>query len=120
MAKTCSNGPVQGPSPDDFKYHKLMVSLGNTYVRLTAARRRRVMRAFEKFTFGKNSSVAEWDLWSKDDLKSCVLQLQPISPKMAKDLRQWALVLLKAGYNNKLKLKCLMDELEVRTWIEEP
>jgi hypothetical protein len=39
---------------------------------------------------------------------------------MANDFRRWAAELLEAGRNNKLALKCLMDELEVRTWIEEP
>ena len=78
------------------------------------------MRLLEQFTFGKTSTASYWDRWSKDDMKSCYLQLQPISQKMANDLRRWASELLKAGRNNKLALKCLMDELVCRGWIGEP
>ena len=78
------------------------------------------MRALEQFTFGKAKEASYWDRWSKEDAKSCVFQLKPISSKMATDLRRWASKLLKIGCNNKLALKCLMDELTVRTWIEEP
>jgi hypothetical protein len=120
MKKALSEGPVQGPPPDSFKFRKLIVNLGNAYVRLTAADRRKVMRALKQFTFGTANTASYWDLWSKDDAKSCYLLLTPISPKMANDLRGWASELLKTGGNNKLALKCLMDELTVRTWIEEP
>jgi hypothetical protein len=120
MAKKCSVGSVAGPQPDRFKLRKLEVNLGNTYVRLAARDRRKVMRVFNEFAFGKAKEAYYWDRWSKEDAKSCVLQLKPISPKMANDLRRWASVLLKTGENNKLTLKCLMDELEVRTWMEEP
>jgi hypothetical protein len=78
------------------------------------------MRLLEQFTFGKTSTTSYWDRWSKDDMKCCYLQLHPISQKMANDLRRWASELLKAGRNNKFALKCLMDELVVRKWIEEP
>jgi hypothetical protein len=120
MGKALSEGPVQGLQPEGLKLRKLKVNLGNAYVRLTAADRRKVMRLLEQFTFGKASTASYWDRWSKDDAKSCCLQLQPISQKMANDLRRWASELLKTGGNDKLALKCLMDELIVRTWIEEP
>ena len=78
------------------------------------------MVALKKFAFGKAKSALYRDLWSKDDAKNCYLVLKAISPKMANDFRSWASELLKAGGNNKLALKCLMDELVIRTWIEEP
>jgi hypothetical protein len=120
MEKAMSEGLVAGPQPDDFKLRKLLVNLGNAYVRLTARDRRKVMHLLKQLAFGKASSASYWDLWSKDDAKSCYLLLKPISPKMASDLRRWTSGLLKTGGNNKLALKCLMDELTVRTWIEEP
>jgi len=120
MKKTLSVGSVAGLQPDGFKIRKLLVNLGNAYARHTAAERRNVMRAFKKFAFGKAKSAFYWDLWSKDDAKSCYLLLKPISPKIANGLRRWASELLKTGGNNKLALKCLMDELVIRTWIEEP
>jgi len=120
MKEPLSEGPSQGPLPDGVKLRKLTVNLGNTYVRLTAAGRRKVMRALEQFTFANNDSAAERDLWSKEEMKTCYLQLTPISQKMANDLRRWASEHLKVGHNNRLALKCLMDELVVRTWIEEP
>ena len=120
MRIAVSVGPVLGSPPDGFKLRKLIVNLGNAYARLSARDRRKVMRCLEQFTFGTNSSAAYWDTWSKDDAKRCYLQLQPISQKMANDLRRWAAELLKTGGNKKLAVKCLMDELIVRTWIEEP
>ncbi len=51
---------------------------------------------------------------SNDPLSLYYLQLQPISQKMANDLRRWASSPLKARRNNKLALKCLMDELVCR------
>jgi hypothetical protein len=120
MEKKHVGGPNVGLQPDDFKLRKLMVNLGNAYVRLAARDRRKVMRLLEQFAFGSASSVSYWDRWSKDEIKRCFLQMRPISPKMANDFRRWAAELLEAGRNNKLALKCLMDELEVRTWIEEP
>ncbi len=120
MAKAYSDGLVTGPQPSDFEIRKLIVNLGNAYVRLAARDRRKVMRLLEQFAFGKASSVSYWDRWSKDEMKRCFVQMKPISPKMANDFRRWAAELLEAGRNNKLALKCLMDELEVRTWMEEP
>ena len=120
MEKTCGDGLVAGPQPNDFEIRKLVVNLGNAYVRLAARDRLKVMRALKQFAFGKNSSASYWDRWSEDEMKRCFLQMKPISPKMANDFRRWAAEHLEAGRNNKLVLKCLMDELEVRTWIEEP
>lgn len=120
MEKAVSEGPVAGPQPDNIKLHKLVVNLGNCYVRLAKRDRRKVMRLLKKLAFGKASSASYWDRWSKDDAKSCCQQLQPISKKMANDLRRWASELLKTGGNVKLTLKCLMDELDCRQWIEEP
>jgi hypothetical protein len=120
MEKEFSEALAQGPPLDSFKIRKLLVNLGNAYVRLAARDRQKVKRALKQFAFGKASSAFYWDRWSKDDAKRCYLLLKPISPKMANDLRRWASELLKRGHNNKLALKCLMDELEVRTWIEEP
>jgi cellobiose phosphorylase len=110
----------EGLQPDFVKLRKFVVNLGNAYVRLAAKDRRKVMRLLEKLAFGKASSVSYWDRWSKDDMKSCCLQIQPISQKMANDLRRWASELLETERNKKLDLKCLMDELIIRTWIEEP
>lgn len=109
-----------GLQPDDFKLRKLVANLGNAYVRLAAKDRQKVMRLIEKFTFGNASSVSYWDRWSKDEMTRCFLQMKPVSAKIANDFRRWANELLKAGRNYKLALKCLMDELQVRTWIEEP
>ena len=119
MKKTLDDGRVFGLPLDNFKLRKLVVSLGNTYVRRRTADRRKVMRALKQFAFGKAKEVSYWDRWSKEDAKRCYLLLKPISPKMANDVRRWASELLKTGNNNKLALKCLMDELEIRTWIEE-
>lgn len=120
MKEPLSEGPLQGPPPDGVNLRKLTVNLGNTFVRLTAADRRKVMLALGQFAFGKNSSAAYWDLWSKAEMKTCYLQLKPISQEMANGLRRWASEHLKVGHNNRLALKCLMDELVVRNWIEEP
>ena len=120
MAETYGNGLLEGPQPDEFELRKLSVTLGNAFVRLAARDRQKVMRALEQFLFGKNNSAAYWDLWSKVEMKVCCMQLKPISQKMANDLRRWASMHLKVGRNNRLALKCLIDELVVRTWIEEP
>jgi hypothetical protein len=120
MKKAFNEGPVAGPQPVDFELRKLVVNIANTYVRLTAKDRRKVMRLLEQFTFGKASSASYWDRWSTDDMKHCYLQLQPISQTMANYWRRWASELLEAGRNNKLAMKCLMDELVCRRWIEEP
>ena len=109
-----------GTQPDDFKLRKLEVNLGNAYMRLAARDRRKVMRLFGQIVFGKGSSGSYWDNWSKDDMKTCYLQLLPISQKFAKDMRRWASQISKTGDNNKLALKCLIEELIYRRWIEEP
>jgi hypothetical protein len=120
MDKTHSNGLVAGPQPNEFEIRKLTTKLGNSFVRLTAAKRRNFMRALKHFMFGKASSISERDFWSKDEAKTCYLLLKPISPKMANDFRRWTSEHLKTGRNNKLALKCLMDDLVIRTWIEDP
>jgi hypothetical protein len=120
MVQTHSEGAVPGPQPGEVKLRKLKVTLGNAYVRLTARDRQKVMRTLEQFTYGKKSSASHWYFWSKDEMKSCYLQLKPISQKMANDLRRWALELLKVGHNNRLAAKSLMDELSCRRSIEEP
>ena len=120
MEETYSEGPVSEPQPDEIKVRKLKVTLGNAYVRLAARDRQKVMRTFKQFAFGTKSSVSYWDPWSKDEMKRCYLQLKPISQKMANDLRRWASELLKVGWNNRLALKSLMDELDCRRSIEEP
>ena len=120
MEKASSEEPVQGPPPDGLKLRKLMVNLGNAFVRLTAADLRKVMRLIQHFAFGKNRTVSYWEHWSNDGLKFCCLQMKPISPKMANDFRRWAAELLRTGGNNNLALKCLMDELVCRRWLEEP
>jgi hypothetical protein len=114
MERIYSEGPASFTQPDEFKLRKLTVRLGNAYVRLGARDRNKVMRALEQFTFGTKSRVGYWDMWSKDELKCCYLQLKPISQKMAKDLRRWASKLLRLGHNNRLALKCLTDELDGR------
>lgn len=120
MEKAVSEGPVAVQQPDNTKLRKFVVNLGNCYVRLTPRDRRKVMRRLEKLAFGKASSACYWDRWSMDEVKSCCLQLRPISKKMANDMLRWASELSKTGGNVKLALKCLMDELTIRTWIEEP
>jgi hypothetical protein len=120
MKKTNSEGAGAAPQLDDFKIHKFLVNLSNAHVRLTAANRRKVMRLLQEFAFGNASSVSYWDRWSKDEMKRCFLRMKPISPKMASGFRRWAAQHLEAGRNEKLALKILMDELEIRTWIEDP
>jgi hypothetical protein len=120
MAKTGSVGLVLGPQPNDFEIRKLTVRLGNLFVRLTAAERRKVMRALKQFFFGEASSVSERDLWTKDEAKICYQLLKSISPKMANDFRRWTSEHLKTGRNNKLVLDHLMGSLDVRAWIEDP
>jgi hypothetical protein len=75
MKKIKSEGSVAGTQPDYFKLRKLFAKLGNTYVRLSARDRRKVMRLLERLTFGKASSVSYWGRWSKDDMQGCCLQL---------------------------------------------
>jgi hypothetical protein len=120
MKKTYGEWPVADLQPDNFKLRKLVVNLGNAYVRLAARDRRKIIRALEQFAFGKTSSVSYRDPWFKGHMKCCYLQLQPISQKMANNFRRWASELLKTGHNNRLALKSLIDELFCRQWIEEP
>lgn len=120
MKKTHCDGPVQGPPPEDLEFRKILVGLGNEYVRLGARERRKVMRALKEFAFGKAKTASYWDVWSEDEAECCYSKLKFISSKMANLFRRWASAILTVGRNNKLGLKCLMDELEVRTWIEEP
>jgi hypothetical protein len=119
MVQTHSEGPVSVPQPDKFKLRKLQVALGNTYVRLAARDRHKVMRSLKQFAFPTGSGADYSDPWSKDEMNDCHLQLKPISQKMANDLRRWASELLKAGWNYRLALQCLMDELDGRRSIEE-
>src|SRR5208283_843468 len=97
MAKIGSAGLAPGPQPNDFEIRKLTVKLGNAYVRLTAAKRRKVVRAFKEFAFGKANTASYWDIWSKDDAECCYLKLKSISPKMANLLRRWASEILRIG-----------------------
>ena len=120
MEQTYCDGSVAEPQPDEFKLRKLRVNLGNAFVRLAARDRLKVMRSLNQFTFGKTGTVSYRDPWSKDDMKCCYLQLQPISQKMANDFRRWASMHLKAKHNNRLALKSFIEELAVRSWIEEP
>ena len=120
MAKIGSVGLVAGPQSNEFEIRKLTTKLGNSFVRLTAAERRKVMRTLKQFTFGKASSASERDLWSEDEAKTCYLLLKPISPKMANDFRRWTSEHLKTGRNYKLVLDSLMGTLDVRAWIEDP
>jgi hypothetical protein len=120
MVKKRSEGLIAGHLPNEFEIRKLTTKLGNSFVRLTAAQRRKVMRALKQLTFGKVSSVSERDLWSKDEALTCYLLLKPISPKMANGFHRWTSEHLKTGRNNKLVLDCLMGTLDVRAWIEDP
>ncbi len=125
MAKNHSDGSVAEPQPNDFKFRKLLVNLGNEYVRLaTANRRSTIMRALKKFTLSvkppMKAPIHIGTAGPRMICGSCYLALKPISPQMANDFRRWASALLKSGDNNKLALKCLTDGLVIRTWIEEP
>jgi len=120
MAKLDSVGLVPGLQPNEFEIRKLTTKLGNSLVRETAAKRRKVMRILEQFTYGNAGSVSERDLWSKDEAKTCYLLLKPISPKMANYFRRWTSEHLKSGRNYKLVLLSLIGTLEVRAWIEDP
>jgi hypothetical protein len=119
MKKANGDGPAAGQQPDDLERRKLVVNLGNIFVRLPPAKRRKAITLLERFTFGKASSVSYWDRWTKEGSQSCYLRLKLISPKMADYFRRWASEPLKAGGNIKLALKCLVDDLTIRTWIEE-
>ena len=120
MGKTHVEKLNAGQKLDALELRNLEAHIGNSFVRLSAVDRKRAMRALGEFVFGNNCSFAYWDLWSKAEMKTCYLRLKPISQEMANDLRRWASEHLEAGHNNRLALKCLIDELVVRHWIEEP
>jgi hypothetical protein len=115
-----SGGSDAGLQPDALEFRKMVVNLGNMFVRLAAAERRKVLSILEGVAFGKKTTVSYLDRWSKADMRTCYAQLQPISQKMANGWRRGASEYLKTGDNNCLAMKCLMDELVCRTWIEEP
>jgi len=130
MKQKQNQSRVAGPHPDDFKLRKLAVKFGNAcmrlatpdrrkVMRLAAPDRRRVMRLLEQFTFGKTSTASYRDLWSKDDIKCCYLQLQPISQTVANDFRRCASELRKAAHNYRLALRSRIAELVRRARIEE-
>ena len=106
--------------PDELKIRRIVVNLGNVFVRLTAADRKKVLRILEKVAYGKTGTTFYWDCWSEDDMRACHRQLKPISQKMAYGWSRWASLHLKAACNNRLAMKRLVDELVCRTWIEEP
>jgi hypothetical protein len=120
MENEFNEGPVQRPLPDYLKFHQVIINLAKGYLGLEVSDRQNVMHALEQFAFGEAKTASYWDVWSKDDVERCYLQLQPISQEMANDFRYWAAAVLSVGRNNKLALKCLMDELVIRTWIDEP
>ena len=106
--------------PDEFAIRKLSVTLSDAFVRLAARDRAQVMRLLEQFAFGKDSLALYRESWSRDNMKSCCQQMQLVSPEVANALRRWGSELLKAEYNDKWTLKCLIDQLTFRTWFEEP
>ena len=130
MHKAKNSDRNAGPQPDDFKLRKLSVKLRKAYMRvatpdrrrvmrLSAPDRQRVMRLLEQFTFGKTSTASYRDPRSKDEIKCCYLQLQPISQKMANDFRRWASELLKAEHNYRLAVRSRIAELVRRARAEE-
>ena len=116
MEQTYSDGSVAQPQPDAFKLRKSVVNLGNAYMRLAAPDRRKVLCLLDNFLLGKAGPASTWDRWSKDEMKSCYLKLQPISQKMANDLRRWASELLKTGRHDRFAVCVLKDELQEREW----
>jgi hypothetical protein len=112
-------GWFQDRSPMNFEIRKLTVKLGNSFVRLTAAERRKVMRAIKQFTFGKASSASERDIWSKDEAKTCYLLLKPISQKMANDFRSWASEYRETEHQFRLAFRSRIAELVRRKRSEE-
>lgn len=121
MSKEKKEGRHAGPQADALKLRKATVNLGNTFVRLAARDRRKVLRILERLAFRKNGKYSHyWDRWTADDSGACYLQLQPISQEFANGWRRWASKLLQTGDNCDLRLECLMGELVCRTWIEEP
>ena len=79
------------------------------------------MRFLERLVYNKTNNITSYrDSRTKVDLQDCYMELRPISPKLATCFRRLATMLLKAGHNNCLAMKAVVDELEVRTWIEDP
>jgi hypothetical protein len=130
MKKSKNNRWVAEPQPDNFKLRKLSVKLDRAYMRVVTPDRRRVMRLsvpvrqwvmrlLEQFTFGKTGTASSRAPRTKDDIKCCYLQLQPISQKMANDFRRWASELLKAEHNYRLAVGSRIAELVRRARAEE-
>jgi len=116
------NSEVAGAAPqlDDFKIRKVEVNLGNAFVRLAAKDRRKVLALLKRHGYGKTGTISNWDRWSKDDMKCCYQQLQPISQKMANDLRRWASLHLKTERKYRFAIISLAEGFECRRWMEEP
>ena len=120
MGKTHVEGPNMGLQVDAFELRKLEVNLCNVFVRLGAADRRKVLRSLEQLVYGNSETTSHWDLWTKDDVGRCYRKLLRISQEMADGWGRWAFTLLKTGNNTRQNMKCFVDELVWREWIEEP
>ena len=118
MGKTHVEGPNMGLQVDAIELRKVEVNLGNAFVRLAAADRRKVLRSLEQLVYGNSETTSHWDPWSKDDVRRCYRKLLRISQEMADGWGRWAFKLLKTGNNTRLNMKCLVDELVCREWIE--
>ena len=114
MKRTYSDGPVAGTRPDDSTVRNLEAKLCNSYVRLAAPDRQKVVRIIKQFAFGKACSTSYWDWWSNYNLKSCYRQLKPISQEMANDLLSFASELLKLEENYCLALEALAEQAQAR------
>jgi hypothetical protein len=128
MKKANGDGPVAQLQPVNLR--KLGVKLRSAYMRvatpdrrrvmrLAAPDRRRVMQFLEQFTFGNTTTASYRRTRSKDDIKRCYLQLQPISQEMANDFRRRASELLKAEHNYRLAVRSRIAELVRRAWAED-
>jgi replication-associated recombination protein RarA len=120
MHQTSNQSRAAEPQVDTIKLREVKVNLGNVFVRLAAGDRRKVLRLLEQLVYKKTGTTSYRDRWSKDDMRACYLKLRAISQKMANGFRRFASMLLKAGHNNCLAMKCLVDELVWRRWIEKP
>ena len=120
MGKTHVEGPNMGLQVDAIELRKVEVNLGNAFVRLGAADRRKVLRSLEQLVYGNSETTSHWDLWTKDDVGRCYRKLLRISQEMADGWGRWAFTLLKTGNNTRQNMKCFVDELVWREWIEEP
>ena len=119
MDQTQNQGWDAEPKLNAIKVQKIEVNLGNTYVRLAACDRRKVMRLLERFIYKRTGSYHYMDPWTRDEMRACYLQLRTISPTMANGWRRWASAHLKAGCNQRLAIGVLVDTLICRRWIEE-